>query len=126
VATKQESDFPDRFRDVAVSLRPYGNYELAVPLRVAPDLCADFAASGQAILGGDFWHIRGEHLDLAAHPWGMRSKSKAEPWRRYVDESLCLAQAKLVWASEYFSDVVDPVLVAVTARAEADYPGRAW
>jgi hypothetical protein len=118
-----ETNLPDRFRDLAVSLRPYGVFEWAVPLRVVGDLAADLASDQQAILGGDFWHIREGHLDLADAPWAMRNKRMAEPWREYVDESLRFAEAALRSRSEYFSDVADPVIVSVQACVEADYLG---
>jgi hypothetical protein len=112
---------PAGFGSLAVSLRPYGVHESAVPLEVASDLAAALAGEQQAILGGDFWHIRDERLVVATEPWAMRFKKNDEAWGAFVDSSLNAAHSRLLWAVAHFKDVQERVLVAVQACSETEY-----
>jgi hypothetical protein len=114
-------EVPTRFRSVAISLRPYGVNESAVPLEAASDLVTALAGQQQAILGGDFWHIRDNRLALATEPWAIPYKRDGEAWGAYVDGSLNAAYSRLGWATDYFKDVQERVLVAVQSCDEADY-----
>ncbi|HET7420956.1 MAG TPA: hypothetical protein VFL27_11305 [Candidatus Dormibacteraeota bacterium] len=106
---------------MAVSLRPYGVNESAVPLETASDLVAELAGQQKVILGGDFWHIRENRLVLATEPWAIPYKRRGQAWGAYVDGSLNAAQSRLRWAVDHFKDAQERVLVAVQACNEAQY-----
>ena len=117
----EQPDLPDRLKHEGLSLWPYGVHEWAVPLASALDLVSEIVKDDRVVLGGDFWHVRGNRLELASEPWALRWRKRHEPWRGFVEESSRVAEAAIQSRLVYFNDVAEPVFVAIQSRDEVGY-----
>ena len=110
---------PRALQEALVSLRRYGVDESAIPMVLAPEMCRYLSSAQRAVLGGDFWTVIGDDLELAYQPWAMRAKEPTETWDRYVAESVAAARSALRARAEYFRG--QTVFVAFTSCSEDEH-----
>ena len=109
---------PTELRGEVVDLRPLGVDEWGIRLRFAKDACRLLAASGLAILGGDYWLSGDDGYQPASEAWAIPRRA-GESWQEYVESSLVQAEAAIDARAEHMSGL--PACVVIVSSSEERY-----